>query len=269
MNKTSKFAFLSAGIMLFSSAHAAQVVADWGVAGGNTDIVGGAENFDNNPGTTSLVSAYDDATYNSGTTTLASPLFSTVATNFQGRQVQNNNAFDRIRITQSNADTDGGSGNFNDWEAAFVWDATLDAGHSLDSFSYYGFRSGNTTAPLYFLVEDDNGWFAAQVAANPTVGPTETISMADVTAETWYSLSDFDMSDRTDSVNIAGGAQTVNFDAVTSVGIYTHMSGNTTATGNALYIGHFNATAVPEPSSFALLAGSLALSGVMMRRRVK
>ena len=147
--------------------------------------------------------------------------------------------------------------------------AIFGAGASTD----LNFTNGDGTAAMIYRNNGDIDPFANLTSNFPTednntFSGLQTLTMTlDLTTTGGYNGTD-----NFGTVTYAVGA--------TSLGSFTYTTladadfqyigiTKASATGDAGYYSNFTLTQVPEPSTYALLAGFMALAGVMIRRRVK
>ena len=133
-------------------------------------------------------------------------------------------------------------------------------GLTLDTFTWGGqLRSGSDTGSISFLLEDSAGqWHISQSfgITAPATGLTTVTQSA--SGLTWSLYTPF-----VAGVDTIGAGSTPDILSVQSVGFFADVSGTISNTGMAME--YFQVTAVPEPSSAALVGlGGLAL---ILRRR--
>ncbi|MGC9451343.1 MAG: PEP-CTERM sorting domain-containing protein [Oceanipulchritudo sp.] len=107
------------------------------------------------------------------------------------------------------------------------------------------------------------------VSSTSWTGDVTGATIADVSAESWYVLDAFDIDDLL--ANTSGSAVLGStFTNITAVGVQTELvgfDGTVSSTSIGINVDSFVVTAVPEPSTYALLAGMATLGLVMFRRR--
>ena len=132
--------------------------------------------------------------------------------------------------------------------------------NSTATFNAYGFQTAGSGTQTFNLTTDANGITQMNTTAFTLGGTNDTLNI---------DLSDYNISNGTsltivdaefsntgtmgtfDNVNITGGTGTLNY----------------TNDGFGAIITLDDITVVPEPSSYALISGCLALSSLMLRRR--
>jgi len=154
--------------------------------------------------------------------------------------------------------------------SAYIWkkedflngldSGTLSLGDN-SSFSLTTTKLLNTTKEVRFIVNQAGTYYVSNTTANNVA----TNVLADINGDTWAEL--------TITTNAAGGNyligstySTVTFDDVRAVGIYADVTRSGQIEWN---VTDFQFAAIPEASSYALVAGLLGLGSVMLRRRCK
>ncbi|GAB5561869.1 MAG: hypothetical protein SynsKO_35160 [Synoicihabitans sp.] len=188
-------------------------------------------------------------------------VYSSAATN---HQIQNNTNYDRIRVVDTVDAT------FTEtlvvWESA-NWVNALGTGESLASLKMDGFRTGSAANnSISFVIQTTAGnWYST---THSSWANTSEIEVTDVSAASWFIFDETTLGDTSSSVGSSIAASSIDFTAVSSIGLYHTGSDANASTG--LQIGYFEAkslSAVPEPGSFALLASLFSLGFVATRRR--
>jgi len=134
----------------------------------------------------------------------------------------------------------------------------LTGDRELESISVTTTINTGTTTNLYYVIRLGSNYYRSSAAAAPG-----SVSLSDPSSTSW-----FDYDPTTDFSDLSGGSVSLgSFDNLTGVGFYglnTFISTN--AATNQLRTVSFEATAIPEPATAALLLG-LGLSGLVMVRR--
>ncbi len=125
------------------------------------------------------------------------------------------------------------------------------------------FALRNTATDMDFRIALEIGagnWFIADDTFNNTTSNAWTTGLQlDVGAATWRDLT---VNVGTE-ISIAGSTTSLAAGDLTGIGFYTAKGGN----GNNIRIDTLNVDAVPEPATYALIGGALALGLVLVRRR--
>ena len=125
-------------------------------------------------------------------------------------------------------------------------------------------ESANETGAVRWLVFNDSTLYAsAQVATSiPGKKAADKTVSSDLSGLDWFAVTNSGTPGSGIATFAASStATTTVFDTVSSIGYLVEGS------ANGLRMGSFDAVAIPEPGTFALLAGALGLAAVMLRRR--
>jgi hypothetical protein len=122
----------------------------------------------------------------------------------------------------------------------------------------------NVTATVRAVVRDSGNYYVSNSAFTGVLG---SLDITDFGAETWFNLG---TGAALLSTNFAdyGTAGSVAFSSITGVGMVYEYSTSDTAQ-REYRLGGLQVTAVPEPSTYALLAGFMALGLILMRRKLR
>lgn len=147
-------------------------------------------------------------------------------------------------------------------------DATLTSGDGLfnNNPDAFGYTPGNGSFT-------DHAWFEGN-GTTDTFGALSTTAPTDDSIESGFTLSITVMNDDTwtmtsiglsTELNASGTLSTVTYADFNNLGLYTSLQGR--RDGSDITMGRMTLETIPEPSSYALLAGLLGMSYVMVRRR--
>lgn len=137
-------------------------------------------------------------------------------------------------------------------------------GEKLDTVTF-ALRNVSTTENIQIALQfgAGNDWFLGDSIYNNTASSVWTTGLTlDLSAETWKALTV--NVGTTITIGSAASLPTFNTSSLTGIGFYTATTGNP----NYIRIDTLAINGViPEPSTYATLAGGLALGFVMLRRR--
>jgi hypothetical protein len=152
-------------------------------------------------------------------------------------------------------------------QADFQEYSDLTGGVTLDSttsLSYLMRRTAGSPTDVAFAIQTDSGYFLS----TPTVLSTnqanggESVTLADPTAASWKSF------DPATSIASYGSDASPDLTNVLGIGLwFDNVRVGTSTSGMNINISDISFTAVPEPSTYALWGGFLALGLVLYRRR--
>ena len=249
-----------------SAAHAATIV-QWGAQGGDTGVVTSTGSGPVTPSTYTASTLYNPSGtlgYND-TDPARTNKFSGAATKNQNNNFVENANGDYIQLLANMGTDPDPATRF--YEGMLAWDggaggsgqsAFLTNDGQLESFHVEFVRRGTANTPtVSFLLETTAGWYISDQSATNS-SSTYTVFDANIASLTWTGFSQFGVSAG------VGAPDTTDF---VSVGFYLSDTNDTTNTFSGGYIRNFEvtATAIPEPSSTALLGlGGLAFA---LRRR--
>ncbi|CAA6679662.1 MULTISPECIES: PEP-CTERM sorting domain-containing protein [unclassified Lentimonas] len=259
---------------LGAGAAQADTVVEWGAPSGATDIVTATQEL----GTGADPDIDTPTTYSSGhvaspvvgadyypNNTGKSPTFNwagstTGAGNTQIFNPGNAANPDQIQFVTGNNDDP-------NFDGMIVWENFVTAPTTdLASFttSIYRTGSGDLSGNLKFIFQDSaDNWFASSDDFVIATGfDTRTLNVTGSTE--WLAFTPHVSGDAT----IGAVASPASLSDVQAVGFYFDITKDGVAGKNAgVSLQHFGVSTVPEPGAFALIAGSLALGFVMVRRR--
>jgi len=245
-----------AALASFAMTAQAETIVNWGATGGDTGIVTG--NANGTYGTTYTGTYVSPANGTNGysTSVLGQTREYYGAMDVTGGVFGINNLTggDSVQMVKNFSNLGGTVNSMIAWESPDF----LTSDRELESFTMqFETRGGNGSTAKY-LIETTAGWY--QSVQTLTDDDLTTISSA-VGDLTWTAFTGFGITDTT------GGAA-ADTDNIISVGAYFSSSidaGGGNWTGAKLQ--YFEVTAIPEPGTYALLGGLLALGHVMVRRR--
>lgn len=151
----------------------------------------------------------------------------------------------------------------NGGTAVFFFEAST-TGLTLDSLSITANRnSAATTQEFRWVVQLGSDYYSSEGLAVPD--DFSQVVLSDPSTLDWFSYSpETDLT----SGSIAGTASTLDFTNLSGAGWYFYAQDG--GRSNLRFdVSEFTVTAVPEPSSFALLAGISALGWISLRRRTR
>jgi hypothetical protein len=132
------------------------------------------------------------------------------------------------------------------------------------NITWYGTTNFSGSSNVRLIVQDGSSWYLSSSLA--------AINVASLTSTTGnFSSLTWSAYDPTTSLSTIGSSATPTLDNVNAIGYLMTVGSTSGNNGNtaAFLVNQFNitATAIPEPSTYAALAGALALVGVMVQRR--
>ena len=182
----------------------------------------------------------------------STPVFGGVNGAFNTRSVQNNANGDRIVFgTSTNALYSG----------MILWDVST---IELDTLSIETLQFGAATSGEWrYVVQKGASSYVSD--ATSMGGSFANVGTSTVTAST-LTWSDFTVQNGANNNGTVGSVATIDMTGVTGVGYYVELL-DTNGGFQTSQTQYFQATAIPEPGTYALIAGMLALTTVMVRRR--
>ena len=226
------------------------VVAEWGASGGDTNIVSTNKSMTLGTSFTTTVNPTVGADYYNTPGANSTPVFGGVNGAFNTRTVQNNGGGDRIVFGLTTTAL---------YSGMILWDVS---NVELDTLSIETLAFGAATAEWRYVIQkgassyvSDATSMAGFFAANGSPVSASTL--------TWY---DFTVQDGVNNTGNVGLLAAIDMTGVTRVGYYVELL-DASGGFQSSQTQYFQATAIPEPGTYALIAGMLALTAVMVRRR--
>ena len=264
---------LTAALGLTASAHAATIV-QWGTA---NDIV---------TAQTAFVSGFNSSTINTSTpsnptvgssyypsATGRNPVFYSAAYNNESAsafntprmRVQNDlstlNNNDALEFSSNTVTATSTSTVLTLWtKTGSTFQNGFDTSNAtLESMSLTGRAGSSSGATVRFVIQLGSDYYISDNLGSLASTQT-TFSIASPGSTTWFSYSP-----TTDTATIGASASLSDFSDLNAVGFFWQRSAN--GTSHNVAFSNFNATAVPEPTTWALLAGTLTTLMIFRRRR--
>jgi hypothetical protein len=245
-------------ICLAAPAVIGSTIVQWGELGGDTTIL---TSTGNTRGQNQFPATYDPATLVNPANTVGgydvnavgrTNVFSGADNGNFSNTFSDNAAGDYMQLINNF-----GNGNAGTFLSMVAWESGefLPGGGTLDSFKV-GFhsRDNGDDSTVSFLLETSSGWFASN----------QTFLNND---KSFYLQVDENIADLTwagfDGFEVTAGTGTADISDIQSVGFYSTTESASGFSGN--FVNYFEVTAVPEPSSSALLG--LCGFALLMRRR--
>ncbi len=244
-----------AALASFALTAQAATIVNWGASGGDAGIV--TANANDTVSTTYTGSYINPANGTSGYSTNVAgqtrEYYGAISESGSVLGIVNLASGDQIQMVKNFSNLGGTVNSMIAWESPDF----LTSDRELESFTMeFETRGGNGSTAQY-LIETSAGWYLSDNIFSQD--DLSTINTA-VGSLTWSSFSEFGVT--------GGGTTPADTDNIVSVGAYFSSSidaGGGNWTGAKLE--YFNVTAIPEPGTYALLGGLLALGHVMVRRR--
>lgn len=236
----------------------ADLVVQWGTAGGDTGILTSGTNTDGQSGDLPLVfngSAVNPANGTSGYDTSAAGrtnVFAGAASHtVMPDWFVNNASGDYMQLVHNFG---GGGGTF---ETMLAWDSStfLNPAGQLESFQVeYRDRDGNGSSTVQFLLETSAGWYISDQSDTDDDSNNDwDLWQMDAANLTFSAFSDF---------GVSAGSGAADISDIQSVGLFSSSPGTNNWSGN--FVRNFQVSAIPEPSSLSLLG---IAGGAILRRR--
>ena len=252
MKKKTLFIAALLTLALASSASALIVVAEWGAIGGDTNIVSTNQGMTLGTSFSTAVNPTVGADYYNTPGANSTPVFGGVNGAFNTRSVQNNPNGDRIVFgTSTNALYSG----------MILWSVP---NVELDTLSIETLQFGAATSGEWrYVIQKGASSYVSD--ATSMTGFFANVGTSTVTAST-LTWNDFIVQNGADDIGNVGSVASIDMTGVTGVGYYVELL-DTNDGFQSSQTQYFQAIAIPEPGIYALLAGLLALTAVMVRRR--
>jgi len=233
-----------------SSASAQTVVAEWGAIGGDNNIVTANQNITMGTSFSAAVNPTVGANYYNSAGSDITPVFGGVNSAFNTRQIADSATGDRIVFGHTTTSL---------YSGMVLWDT---ANVVLDTLSIETLAFGTASAEWRYVIQKGAstyvsdatsmaGWFA------PNGSPVTASTL------TWYN---FTVQNGPDNTGTVGSVAAIDMTGVTAVGYYAELL-DAAGGFQSSQTRYFQATAIPEPGTYALIAGALALTAVMVRHR--
>ena len=251
MNKKILLTTTLLALGLASSASAQTVVAEWGASGGDTNIVGIKQTMALGTSFSTAVNPTVGADYYNTPGANSTPVFGGVNSAFNTRQIANNGAGDRIVLGHNTTSL---------YSGMVLWDT---ANVELDTLSIETLAFGVASAEWRYVIQKGASSYVSD--ATSMGGSFANVGTSTVTAST-LTWNNFTVQNGLNNTGTVGSTVAIDMTGVTAVGYYAELldAAGGFQTSQTQY---FQATAIPEPGTYALIAGALALTAVMVRRR--
>ena len=250
MNKKILLTTTLLALGLAASTSAQTVVAECGAIGGDNDIVTATQSFTIGTSFSTAVNPTVGPDYYNTPGANSTPVFGGVNGAFNTRNIANNAAGDRILL---------GINTTVPYAGMILWDVPS---VELDTLSIETLAFGAPTAEWRYVIQKGASSYVSDATS---MGGFFAANGSPVTAST-LTWSDFTVQDGLNDTGTVGAVAPIDMTGVTRVGYYFEM---VDAAGGfqSSQTRYFQATAIPEPGTYALIAGALALTAVMVRRR--
>ena len=251
MNKKILLTTTLLALGLVASASAQAVVAEWGASGGDTNIVSGNQNMTLGTSFTTAVNPTGGAAYYNTPGANSTPVFGGVNSAFNTRSVQNNANGDRIVFGHNTTAL---------YSGMILWDVP---NVELDTLSIETLAFGAASAVWRYVIQKGASSYVSD--ATSMAGFFDNVGTSTVTAST-LTWNNFTVQNGLNNTGILGSVAAIDMTGVTAVGYYAELL-DAAGGFQSSQTQYCQATAIPEPGTYALIAGALALTAVMVRRR--
>lgn len=251
MNLTQLSLFGAALTLSSLSLSAQTVVVQWGELGGDNDIVSANQNLSVTPWYKSAVSPTVGANYYGSAGSDITPEFGGANAAWNTKNIVNNADGDRINFGHNTTDP---------FASTVIWEAS--EAFDLNTLSIEILAQGAASAEWRYVIQKGGSTYVSDATSMGAwfAGAGNTLTASSLT---WY---DFTIQAGVGGTGTVGSVAAIDMTDVTGVGYYSEL---VDAAGGfqSSQTRYFQATAVPEPSTYALIAGMLALTSVALRRR--
>jgi hypothetical protein len=251
MNKKILLTTTLLALGLASYASAQTVVAEWGASGGDTNIVSANQSMTLGTSFTTAVNPTVGVNYYNTPGANSTPVFGGVNSAFNTRSVQNNANGDRIVFGHNTTGL---------YSGMILWDVS---NVELDTLSIETLAFGAATAEWRYVIQKGASSYVSD--ATSMGGSFANVGTSTVTAST-LTWNDFTVQNGLNNTGTVGSVAAIDMTGVTRVGYYVELF-DAAGGFESSQTQYFQATAVPESGTYALIAGALALTAVMVRRR--
>jgi hypothetical protein len=239
---------LALGLAAYASAQT--VVAEWGASGGDNNIVTANQGITIGTSFSAAVNPTVGANYYNSAGSDITPVFGGVNSAFNTRQIADNGAGDRIVFGHSTTSL---------YSGMVLWDT---ANVELDTLSIETLAFGAASAEWRYVIQKGASTYVSDATS---MAGFFAANGSPVTAST-LTWNNFTVQNGLNNTGTVGSVAAIDMTGVTAVGYYAELL-DAAGGFQSSQTRYFQATAVPEPGTYALIAGALALTAVMVRRR--